>query len=103
MHIVPVVELPKTEKAYREWVRAYPDGFVINALKEPDDRWPSSMRVMIFHRADCMRISPATPKRLNVRGHTIKACSMTPLALTTWASLRSEPLLFCCRCDMHIG
>jgi hypothetical protein len=35
MDISSLVELPETEKAFRDWLRRYPSGFVINAWKIP--------------------------------------------------------------------
>ncbi|NUD79470.1 hypothetical protein HUC42_06000 [Escherichia coli] len=50
---------PDSESAYREWLSANPDGFVVNALKSASGKGTKSdKRATCIHRATCKSINP---------------------------------------------
>lgn len=67
------------EQGYRAWLRAHPDGFVVNSYRTP------SRDYLILHKATCYTIS-GTPARGKVwTKDYAKTCSTNRHNLETWA------------------
>ena len=84
-----VVEEPKTEDAFRAWLRDHPNGFVLNAWAQPAEK-PEHARGVTWHRSDCTYLG-ADRRGPFVTGDTIKACADELGDLLQWAIERTSP------------
>ncbi len=83
-----MVYLPPSGGDYGDWVKAHPDGFVINV--------PAGNADMTWHQVGCGHIMPGGD--WNALGHS-KACSVHPGELAVWAKSRSQGLRYCTDCQ----
>ncbi len=66
------------EAEYLRWVKAYPTGFVINAVKMQSQEAPYMM-----HRADCWTIATNPAGNFTTTGYK-KICSLDKQELIDW-------------------
>jgi hypothetical protein len=81
---------PEGDAGYTEWVKAHPNGFVINV--------PSGNADMMWHQVGCGYIMPAAGWHA-VGPNGRKVCSTHPGALARWSKSRVQMLTYCTDCQ----
>jgi hypothetical protein len=78
--MVPVTRFENDDAAYEAWLRANPEGFVINARRHPS---PAYLKL---HRATCAHISTLQPGYSRwTSGDYLKICGADRTELVRWA------------------
>lgn len=67
------------DSGYRQWLRAWPKGFVLNCHRQPSGDY------LILHRATCRFINHLGPHVATFTGDYIKVCSTDRTVVTQWA------------------
>jgi hypothetical protein len=82
------------DRAYFSWVSRQHRGFVLDALRKPTRKRP------VIHRADCAEVKKRSSRATHwTTGRRLKACSLSPEELTSWAEEEygSKPV-YCPEC-----
>ena len=74
-----VVTFVDDDAGYHAWLRAWPNGFVLNCDRQPSPDY------LVLHRATCRFISHLGPNMATFTGDYIKVCSTDRTAVRQWA------------------
>lgn len=76
---------PRNDAGYYQWLRLYPDGFILNI------RSTYSPKFLVLHRADCRMISKQRDSGVYTEHSQRKVCAETKMELIQWIKDNIKP------------